>query len=86
MFGNQRRLLSHLFIPFLLCLKKEEWRKNVLYCLGDIADIPLVLLQNVAKFCRTGGLLAMTNILNLPPAVLPHSFAHGLGIIFLIGF
>ncbi|XP_023333698.1 ubiquitin carboxyl-terminal hydrolase puf [Eurytemora carolleeae] len=45
---------------------------------GDIADIPLVLLQNVAKFCRTGGLLAMTNILNLPPAVLPHSFAHGL--------
>ena len=43
-----------------------------------MADIPLVLLQNVAKFCRNGGLLAMTNILKLSPEVLPHSFAHGL--------
>ena len=49
------------------------------FFLGDVAEIPLVLLQNVAKFCRNGGLLAITNLLNLEPSVLPHSLAHGLG-------
>ncbi len=29
--------------------------------------------------CRSGGLLAMTNLFNLPPALLPPAFAHGLG-------
>ena len=45
---------------------------------GDVADIPLVLLRNVARFCRSGGLLAMTNAFKAPPAHLPPSTAHGL--------
>ena len=45
---------------------------------GDVADIPLVLLRNVARFCRSGGLLAMTNAFKQCPSYLPPSTAHGL--------
>ena len=45
---------------------------------GDVADIPLVLLRNVARFCRSGGLLAMTQAFRQEPSHLPPSTAHGL--------
>ena len=45
---------------------------------GDVADIPLVLLRNVARFCRSGGLNAMTAAFKLSASVLPSSLAHGL--------
>ena len=45
---------------------------------GDVADIPLVLLRNVARFCRSGGLLAMTSAFKLGAQLLPSSLAHGL--------
>ena len=38
---------------------------------GDVADIPLVLLRNVARFCRSGGLLAMTQAFRQEPSHLP---------------
>ena len=45
---------------------------------GDVADIPLVLLRNVARFCRSGGLNAMTVAFKLSPSLLPPGLAHGL--------
>ena len=45
---------------------------------GDVADIPLVLLRNVARFCRSGGLNAMTVAFKLSPTHLPPGLAHGL--------
>ena len=45
---------------------------------GDVADIPLVLLRNVARFCRSGGLNAMTMAFKLSPTLLPPGLAHGL--------
>ena len=45
---------------------------------GDVADIPLVLLRNVARFCRSGGLNAMTMAFKLSPSLLPPGLAHGL--------
>ena len=45
---------------------------------GDVADIPLVLLRNVARFCRSGGLLAMTTAFKLSAQLLPSNIAHGL--------
>ena len=45
---------------------------------GDVADIPLVLLRNVARFCRSGGLLAMTTAFKMTASLLPSSLAHGL--------
>ena len=45
---------------------------------GDVADIPLVLLRNVARFCRSGGLMAMTSVFKLTSSLLPVSIAHSL--------
>ena len=43
---------------------------------GDVADIPVVLLRNVARFCRSGGLNAMTAGFKLTATLLPSGLAH----------